>query len=70
MLKNNKKGKFSSIFTLDAEAKMAFKWLKAAFVITPMLYHFDLAQKICIESDALGFAVSVVICQVEPGTGW
>ena len=69
MLKSGKKNKFNGKFTLDAEAKMAFKWLKAAFVTAPMLRHFNPAQKICIESDALRFTVSVVISQLKSSTG-
>ena len=61
MLKSSKKSKFSSKFTLDLKTKMAFEWLKAAFVIASMLFHINLAQKILIEFDALGFAVSAVI---------
>ena len=68
MLKGGKKGKFSGKFTLNTEAKIAFEWLKAAFVIASMLCHFDPVQKICIESNALGFAVSAVISQLELGT--
>ena len=69
MLKSSKKGKFSGKFTLDTEAKIAFEWLKAAFVTTSMLRYFDPAQKIRIKFDALGFAVSAVISQLEPGMG-
>ena len=61
MLKGGKKGKFNDKFTLDTEAKMAFKWLKVIFVTMPMLCYFDLMQKICIESNTSGFAVSMVI---------
>lgn len=61
MLKDNKKGKFSGKFTLDAKAKIAFKRFKAAFVIVPMLCYFNLTQKIFIKSNALKFAVIVVI---------
>ena len=37
MLKNGKKGKFRDKLILDAEAKMVFEQLKAAFVTAPML---------------------------------
>ena len=69
MLKSGKKSKFNGIFTLDVEAKMVFKQLKVAFVTAPMFHHFDPMQKICIEFNALRFAVSAVISQLEPGTG-
>lgn len=61
MLKDNKKDKFNSKFTLDAEAKIAFKQLKAAFVTALMLHHFDSTQKIYIKSNAAEFAISAVI---------
>ena len=70
MLKSGKKSKFSGKFTLDAEAKITFKWLKVAFVTALMLRHFDPTQKICIEFDTSGFAVLAVISQLEPGTDW
>ena len=69
MLKGGKKGKFSDKFTLDAKAKMAFEWLKAAFVTTPMLCYFDLIQKIHIEFDTSRFAVLAVISQLESDIG-
>ena len=70
MLKDGKKSKFSGKFTLDVEAKMSFKRLKAAFVTAPMLCYFNPAQKICIKSNALKFAISAVIFQLEPSMGW
>lgn len=69
MLKSGKKNKFSDKFILDAEAKIAFAQLKAAFVTALMLCHFDPSQKIRIKSNASRFAVSVVISQLEPGMG-
>ena len=69
MLKGGKKGKFCGKFTLDTEVKIIFKQLKAAFVIAPILCHFDPVQKICIESDTSGFAISAVISQIKPNKG-
>ena len=69
MLKGGKKSKFNSKFTLDAEVKMTFEWLKAAFVTALILRHFDPTQKICIKSDASGFTISAIIFQLEPSTG-
>ena len=70
MLKGGKKSKFSHKFTLDVEAKIAFEQLKVVFVTAFILRHFDPTQKICIKSDALGFAVSAVISQLKPGIDW
>ena len=69
MLKGGKKSKFSGKFTLDVEAKIAFEWLKAVFIIVLMLHHFNPMQKICIKSNVSEFAVSAVISQLELSTG-
>jgi len=41
-----------------------FKNLKTAFTIAPILYHFDLALRILVEINILGFTIARMISQL------
>ena len=47
-----KKGKKENWFTLNNEAKEAFKQFKQAFKEMPLLTHFNSETEICVETDA------------------
>src|SRR5256714_2240449 len=66
LLKGSKNGKKTGPYILTKEAKEAFRKLKAAFAMAPVLQHFDLEKPIRIEADASGFAVAAILSQ--PGT--
>lgn len=53
------------IFALVAEAKEAFATLKRLFTTAPILTTFDPEKYIVIETDASGFAIAVVISQLD-----
>ena len=46
---------------MGTEARAAFGRLKELFTKAPILVCFDPERKIVIETDALGFAIAVVI---------
>lgn len=54
------------IFTL--EARTSFLNLHIAFLIALFLRHFDPLLFICMESDALGFAIFAIFSQAHPET--
>src|SRR2546430_6587021 len=66
LLKGSKNGKKTGPYILMKEAKDAFRKLKAAFAMAPVLQHFDPEKPIRIETDASGFAVAAILSQ--PGT--
>lgn len=49
---------------LTLEAKLAFFWLKQAFIKTLIFYQFDLKGYISIETDAFGYAMGGVLSQL------
>ncbi len=59
LLKGGDKARRAFIWT--KEAIKAFNKLKAAFTIALILYYFDLALRILIETNALGFIITGII---------
>ncbi len=59
LLKGRDKARRAFIWT--KEAIEAFNKLKTAFTTVLILYHFDLALRILIETNALGFIVIGII---------
>ena len=53
---------------LTLEARLAFTQLRQAFVKAPILHHFNPKSHIRIETDALDYAISVVLSQLSSGT--
>ena len=49
------------IFHIRTEAREAFKKLKKLFTTAPILVTFNPEKPITIETDALGFAIAVVL---------
>ena len=46
------------------EAKKVFTHLQKAFIKVPIFHYFDLKCHICIETNALGYAISRVLNQM------
>ena len=53
---------------LIPKARAAFNRLRLAFIKAPILRHFDPECYIRIETDALGYAISIVLSQLAFGT--
>src|SRR5437016_1392283 len=70
MLQGSKNGKKTGPYTMTAEAKQAFRRLKAAFSMAPMLQHFDPEKPIRIEIDASGFAIAGILSQPGSDGHW
>ena len=66
LLKGGSKGKFSGLFCMTDEAVQAFKSLKCCFTCALMLRYFDPALLICLETDALGYAIAGILSQTNP----
>ena len=70
MLKGREKGKFKrKKFVLTKEAKEAFEELKQLFITVPILVHYNLAQRIIVESDVSSFAILAVTSQLFEAIG-
>lgn len=70
MLKGSSKDKFQGMnFHLTEDAESSFHQLFLAFTTAPMLCHFDPLLFICVETNALGFAISEILSQQHPETG-
>ena len=50
---------------LTPDAKKAFNHLRLAFIKAPILQHFDLESYIQIETDALGYAIGIMLSQLN-----
>jgi hypothetical protein len=63
MLKGRRNGCFLGPFLPTPAMKRSFAELQDVFMKVPVLAHFDLARPICLEMDALGFAIAGIILQ-------
>ena len=54
---------------LISKAKLAFLWLRQAFIEAPILHYFDPERYIRIETDAFGYAIGGILSQLTPETG-
>lgn len=71
ILKGSSKGKFPEMnFYLTKNAESSFYQLCSAFTTTPILHHFDPLLFICMETDALDFAISGILSQQHLKTGY
>ena len=71
LTKGATKGKSSrEPFQLGKEARKAFFALKERFLTAPILTHFDVGQPICVETDALDFAIAGILSQVQEDKQW
>ena len=61
MLQGSKDSKKTGPYDMTPEVRMVFSKLKAAFVTTPVLQHFDPAKLICLETDASEFAIAGIL---------
>ena len=64
MLKGSKNGKKAGRYIMTDEAQKVFKRLKNTFSSVPVLQHFDPSKPICIEMDALRFAITGILSQL------
>ena len=64
MLKGSTNRKKAGPYIMTNKAREAFKKLKNAFSSTPVLRHFDSSKPICVETDALGFAITDILSQL------
>ena len=53
---------------LTPDTRTAFNRLQLAFTEAPILWHFDPEYHIWIETNALGYAIGGVLCQLTSGT--
>ena len=60
------KGKKENQFTLNNEAKEAFKQLTQVFEGVSLLAHFDFKAEICIETDASAVIIAGILIQKLP----
>lgn len=67
LLKGGTDGRPPPKFTMTQEARDAFAQLKKAFTSAPMLVHYDPEERIRVETDASGFAVSAILSQPHQG---
>ena len=65
LLKREKKEKFADKFSLTTEAKIAFYALKEIFTKALLLKHFRLQIRTMLKIDALNFALSEIISQLN-----
>ncbi len=63
MLKGGKKGRFSGPFLPTLTMKRFFTELRDALTKASVLAHFDPAWPMCLETNALGFAIAGMILQ-------
>ena len=71
MTKGVTKGESSrELFQLGKEVCKAFFALKERFLTAPILTHFDAGQPICVEIDALDFAVAGILSQIQGDKQW
>ena len=63
MLKGSKNGKKAGPYIITDEVQGAFKRLKNAFFLAPVLQHFDPNKLIRVEMDASGFAIVGILSQ-------
>ena len=69
MLKEGTQRKFKGVpFTFTPETRTLFLNLHTAFITAPLLSHLDPLLPIRMESDASGFAISVILSQAHPET--
>ena len=54
---------------LTSEAKLAFLWLREAFIEAFILHHFDPKHYIRIETDASGYVIDGILSQLTPESG-
>ena len=64
LLKGSVSGKQSGPFLYNEVARVAFLALLDAFTQASMLVHFDLKNKIRVETDASGFAIAAILSQL------
>lgn len=63
------KGRNGGPIQMDPRARLAFRTLRTAFAIAPILQHFDPALPICLETDASAFAIGAILSQLH-GDRW
>ena len=69
-MKGISKDKFQGItFYLTKDTESSFHQLCSTFTTAPILRHFDPVLFICVETDALGFAISAILSQQHLDTG-
>src|SRR5712664_1710078 len=56
-------------FSWDPDNMKAFKALKHAFTMAPILAHFNPDNPIVVETDASDYAIAAIISQISPDDG-
>ena len=64
-LKGVEKGKKPGALTLPPNTLAAFYWLKAAFKILPLLYHFNPKRYIRLKMDRLNITIAGILLQLD-----
>jgi RNase H-like domain found in reverse transcriptase len=52
-------------FSWSNDAQCTFKSLKSAFILAPILHHFDPKLHIILETDASDYAIAAILSQVD-----
>jgi len=70
LLIGSKNGKKMGLFEWPESMRVAFQRLQEAFMIAPILIHFDSELKIQVETDASDYAIAAILSQLVASGMW